>query len=237
MKTKILIILIITLGSYPNILAQIENNFFCLSGKEFKIPTISLLNGLTRNFKVEFDVRSFIPKNIRITSIDNADFAQDEYLKITEENLKNITFLKDAHGAEITFNYIVKSGRNISKDYAEVISAKEINLVFRRKVFIIRDPKVSISEDTVIINGFIKIDKPVEYKKTNILIERVFDNGKDSTIIVRNNFPEFKEEILKEAKEYNKNSFLGNSSVAKKYFINFSVELRYPECDDFEYDY
>ena len=158
-------------------------------------------------------------------------------MKITKENLENINFLKDTLNAEITFNYIVKSGRNISKDYAEVISAKAINLVFRRKVFIIRDPKVSASKNTVTLYSYIKIDKPVEYKKSDILIERVFDNRKDSTIVLKNNFPEFTEEILKEAKKYNQNSFLEISSTAKKYFINFSIELHYPECDDFEYVY
>lgn len=233
----IFIILLIALGPFQTVFAQDENNFYCLSGAEFKIPALSLSTGFARSFKAHFDVHNLIPQNIKISALDTLAFVQDEYLKLTKENLQKIYFLKDSLNAEITFNYIVRSGRNLNKDYAESVSDNEINLVFRKIVHITRDPVICTSPDTVILDHYIQIDKPVEYKKSDILVERILYDGMDSTVILRNNFPELTGEILKLAKAYTKRYILGNSPATKKYFINFSLILRYPECDDFELIY
>ena len=131
---------------------------------------MSLLTGYCRNFKVSFDVVNLIPQNIRVIPLDSSVFVQEDYLKFTKENLKVIDFIKDTTNAEITFNYFVKSGRDISTNYAESISEKEINLVFRKLIRKTMDPAMYHSNDTIVVYGFIPIKIPSE-KKSDILVE------------------------------------------------------------------
>jgi len=226
----------ILLCSTSSISAQTKNDLYCLGGKKFDIPKISLVTGFSGNYKATFDVKNFKPENIKISALDSLNIWQEEFTKATRKNLGLISFLKDTSNVELIIYYIIKSGRDISDNYAELTSLNEIKFVFRKIVEKNIDPAYYMNQDTITLIELIPISEPIIIKP-EILVERKFLSDRDTTIIIKNNFLEMNEDILARSKNYSEKSFLDNRKDSRYFFIKFVLYLSYPECDDFNYFY
>lgn len=226
----------ILLFSTSSVSAQTKNDLYCLGGKKFDIPKISLMTGFSGNYKTNFDVKNFKPENVKISTLDSLNFWQEEFIKATRKNLELISFLKDTSNVELKIYYIIKSGRDISDDYAEVTPSNEIKFVFRKIERNNIDPSFYMNQDTITLIELIPIFEPLIIKP-EILVERKFLSDRDTTIIIKNNFLEMNEDILARSKNYSKKSFLDNRKDSRYFFIKFVLYLSYPECDDFNYFY
>jgi len=232
MKIFLIFSTFILLFSISSILAQTQNDLYCLGGKKFDIPKISLMTGLSGNYKATFDVKNFKPENIKISALDSLNFWQEEFIKSTRKNLELISFLKDTSSVELKIYYIIKSGRDISENYAELTSLNDIKFVFRKIVRNNIDPAFYMNQDTITLIELMPISEPLSIKP-EILVERKFLSDRDTTILVKNNLPEMMEEILTRAKKYSKGKFLDVYKNANYFLIKFVLYLSYPECDDF----
>jgi hypothetical protein len=114
----------------------------------------------------------------------------------------------------------------------ELVAEDELHIVGR---FVQRLPIIDhifSSADPNIDSVFIETTIPYisgKARPSNILVQRVFDLDKDSTIILTNDYPERTEDILATAKKYSKDKFLDRGSNAKYYFIRFRVVRVLPE--------
>jgi hypothetical protein len=71
-------------------------------------------------------------------------------------------------------------------------------------------------------------------KKSDIIVQRIFKKDEDSTIILKNNYPEFTNLIYNLSKKYSKDYFLAFSKKAKYYFIRYSISSKIEDCGSYE---
>jgi len=217
----------------------IAKDFFCISEKPFVIPELTRKASINANFKISFSVSNLIPENIYISGVDSfSNSLMDMFNDATLKNLNTLSFFRDSSNCVIYFKYEVKSNSEVNYDFAEIINKSEIRLVFKRKSVFTNDESVwmfSSESDTLILKNYLVYPKPKSLK-SNILVERIFGDDKDSTIIRINNYPELEDEIFRVSKEYSKNSFLLNiignkNSKAKWFFIRFYLQYQNKECN------
>lgn len=208
--------------------------FFCFPKTNFIIPAIALRAAQPGSFTVKFDVKNFEAFNFKISSLDSV-----EYIKLYEEsiikNIKSLNFLKDTLGAELIIRYLITPVWKISQDYAEAVSDNEIHFVFRGAQVIntmhLQSNYPNEKNDTLFIESSVSYISGMSSEPSNILVERIFDNDKDSSIVRINNHPESISDILRVSKMYNKNDFTRLASEVKYYFIRFKILREIPECN------
>lgn len=217
--------LVLCTTSFPQVI--------CLSGKSFKVNELSLRASIEASVSVTFDVKDFKPRNVRIKMLTlEVKSLEKEYINDTQYNLSQFTFLKDTLNFNLKINYTILSSRVISNSYAELVKEDEVNLVFKNHgIEKYNEAHIAIVDsDTMTFENYIPYDSG-RSDKADILVERVFSPSGDSTIIIRNNFPELTEKILAMSKEYSKEDFILHRPSSKWYFIRFYHIRRITECD------
>ena len=68
-------------------------------------------------------------------------------------------------------------------------------------------------------------------KSSNILVERIFNSGFDTSIIRVNNHPECTIAILQAAKTYTKDYLAKFAKNIKYYYLRFKILREIPECN------
>ncbi|MCX6152139.1 MAG: hypothetical protein NTX22_16555 [Ignavibacteriales bacterium] len=225
-KFTLTIVLIFSLFRMIN-----ASTFFCFPNTSFTIPEIARRAGVSASFKVIFDVINFEATNIKISSLDSLSYI-GLYEKANIENLKNLIYLKDTLNAELIFRYIITPVCKINRDYAEAVSDNEIHFVNREAQVRKSGPHETNCKkfDTLFIKTVIRY-RPGSSHPSNILVERIFEDGKDSSIIHVNSHPEYESEILKISNQYSKEYFTNRDSKIKYYFIRFLLLREIPECN------
>ncbi len=206
--------------------------FFCFPKINFIIPAIALRAEQPGSFKVNFDVKNFEAFNFKISSLDSV-----EYIQLYEEsiikNIKSLNFLKDTVDAELIIRYKITPVWKISQDYAEVVSDNEIHFVFRGAQVIntMHLNYYTKESDTLFIGSSVSYISGMSSEPSTILVERIFDNDQDSSIVHINNHPESISDILRVSKMYNKSDFTRLAPEVKYYFIRFKILREIPECN------
>ena len=84
--------------------------------------------------------------------------------------------------------------------------------------------------DTSIVYGSLSFKGGVPVT-SDILVKRLFFGEHDSTIIIRNNCPQYENDIYQAAHKYLKKDFLKEAPAATQYFIRFKIWHYSPECN------
>lgn len=241
-KMKKTLIHLITLVLVQGLNAQ----FFCLADKKFEINQLALKAGISANLDVSFDVENYKAINIHIQPNDSLlkkitkAFVNNDSLSIvvlmffeevTRQNLSKITFLKDTVNVKWNIEYLVLSPRILNNDYAEAVSERKIRFVFKRPGILTHEHIIYsfVDSDTLILPAILKY-KEKSVRESDILVERIFADGKDSTVVVRNNHPQLINEILKVSKSFTKERFTDIKPEARHYFIRFKIVRAIEKC-------
>ena len=225
-----MLILILILSLYE---IGYSEPFFCFSNTNFTVSPIARRAGEPGFFKVNFDVINFKAVNIKISALDSTSNIQ-LFQKSINENLEKLIFLKDTLNAKLILKFIITPVWKINHDYAEAVSDDEIHFVFRGAQvektidYVIKYPQ---EIDTLFIDSKINYIPGTSSKPSNILVERIFKNDQDTSIIRINNHPEYNYEILKVSQMYTKNYFTRLVPKIKFYFIRFKIIREIPECN------
>lgn len=217
------------------IVGQVWAQKMCLSSVKFTLPVVAFGCRLEASLKVNFDVIEHEIKNIRVSP---ADSISEEYIFLfdscTISNMRQITFLSDKSNCNLLVNYRFRSGRELSNNFVELESDSVLNCVFILRDMGIYDPiDVKIEQsDSLTFRDYLSVTT-MTTRKSYILVQRIFEGDKDSTIILRNNYPELRDSIYESAKKYTKESFTRYSKNSKFYFIQFLVICHIDDC---EYD-
>ncbi len=207
---------------------------FCISDKQFTWPEIALRAGLSPSFLVRFDIDGFSPHNFQISPLDSAsrDLVEmfEQYLV---NNLGHLIYLRDSSSFQLKVKYLVRPTGSLTTSYAELITNDEIHVVAQQPYIHAilcsgvtqADPKI----DTVIIESTIKY-RSGKARSSDIFVQRLFPDKGDTTIILRNNYPELEQDIYTSARKYSKEHFLDRGSNARFYFIHFRVERDISPC-------
>ena len=223
----VLLILIFFTQSYPQVI--------CLTDHEFTCPEISRRAGVSASFGVRFDIKGFQPENLEITGLDSlSSELVDMYKSDLTGNLKNLVYLRDTIGFSIKVRFIIESSQRISHAYAGFISDNELDFHFPLRRNLIADEGFTIPvPDPTLDSVFINIR--IEYKSgkappADILVQRLFEDGTDRSVIIRNNYPNLEKEIYSTAQRYTKESFLHYGPRSKYFFIRYHVTRHVREC-------
>ncbi|MCI0706206.1 MAG: hypothetical protein L0Y80_01805 [Ignavibacteriae bacterium] len=206
----------------------------CVAGKEFKYPEIARRAGVTASFQVVLNVNNFSPLITQITGVDSSS---NQYLNLFKQslidNLNQLTYLNDTANFQMKVTYSIRHFRTLNNSYVEIIDPDEIH-------FVAQSPRIEIIVDYMPFPSDPNIDSvvvetTVPFKSgkaipSDILVQRLFDDEAGSTVILRNNYPDLREEIIAVASRYSKDYFLGIGSNAHYYFIKLKVERKIPEC-------
>ncbi len=164
--------------------------------------------------------------------------------------IDQVIFVTDTSDYKLTF--VVKVNRKVMNQYSEV-SGDTIFLTCPYCPTINRCPvgqmDIATSDESgrthykITINDFFHTDSYM-HSRSDILVERIFTGGKDSTVIIRNNYPESEKDILRGAKRFSKEDFerrlklsLGDDDYAtimatpdsvKRYFLDCTLFHNYP---------
>ncbi len=226
-----------------------QPSYFCIGGASFSTSELARRAGLSCIVKVTFDVRNFAPTNVALSPTDKA--CGEILSTVTIQNLGRITFLSDTNGASISFHYEHLSPRWVSGDYARVLSDSVIDLVFRSPtgLYLVQESvgkQIPQTGDTIVWSSMV-IGTPVTSAKSQITVERIFRDGRDSSVILENNHPELIAEILAAAKQFDLDWFVylqypdlpasmisreqKQHALKKKYVVRFKVLRRLPSCN------
>jgi len=145
--------------------------------------------------------------------------------------------LKDSINYKLIIKYIVKPRHEINRDYAELVNDNELQLVFIGDAFInyrMIETTFTTDADTLYLTNYLTY-KDGNHYASDVLVERIFSDKTDSTIIHRNNYPEYESEILEASKSYSKDLFNkdilgGKKGYLKKLFIRFYLRRRIENC-------
>ena len=207
--------------------------FFCFPNTNFTVSSLAHRAGISGSFKVIFDVINFKVANIKINSLDSTSSIQ-LFQKSIEENLEKLIFLKDTLNAKLILKFIITPVWKINHDYAESVSDDEIHFVFRGaqidQIIDYLPVKYPAEIDTLFVDSFVKYIPGTSSKPSDILVERIFKNDKDTSIIRINNHPKYTSEILKVSQLYTKEYFTSLVPKIKFYFIRFKIIRGIPEC-------
>jgi hypothetical protein len=179
------------------------------------------------------DVQHGVPVIKKIVATPAYQLADTEVRKY----INALVFIRDTSNYTILF--FVKVNRHLMNAYSEV-SGDSITLVFPYCPSPIRDPisirTMEYDADRQIVkitmNALIRTDSYLQ-KDADIRVERIFRKDKDSTIIIRNNYPEAEKEILEGSKYYRKENFedeLQEIDPKVRYFLEVHLYHVYP-CD------
>ncbi len=203
--TRSLVLLVIIASS-----AFSQSSYFCIGGATFTTNELAMRAGMIGTITVSFDVHNFKPQNIR--TIRTANDVADLFSDITINNLKRLTFFYDTTGVSLSFHYEHLNPGRLTQSYARVMSDSAIDLVFRMHDgmygYTGGDPiPWPQTGDTILCSTHI-LGTPATPAKSDIVVERVFEDGSDSCAIIKNNHPEFTTQILAAAREINLDQFL-----------------------------
>ncbi len=223
MKSKpFLFLLVLTL------LSNAEAQVLCVSDKPFYYPEIWNRAGLEPTIVVHFDVIGFSAQNITFEGEPGESFRQS-----VTENLKQLIYLKDTTNFKLTIQYLRRPTISLSRGYAELVTPNELHVVARKSVVqkTVNGPqKIDPTLDTAVVHSLVEY-KSGPARPSDILVRRLFVGDRDSTLIVRNNYPDLEEDILSRARSYSKDRFLGFAPNARVFLVRFRVRRIVEECD------
>lgn len=214
--------------------AQTRNDFICVGGKTFTIPSIwrRSCSDAVSSFDMRYSVKRGKAILLSITAIDSNTICGLPFLmEETRLNFSRITFLKDTADAHLRMTYSMLPSADVSTDFAQFISPNEIHLTFRIMTTILRDGSGRVTGDSVTLYESLVTQDSIA-SGANILVEKFFDRGKDSAIIRVNNHPWLKDEIYEAARFYTQQYFQDDNSHGKWFFIQFTPYHHFPECND-----
>ena len=223
-----------------NIIEKYNDTIYLVCDAKMDVPELARRIGLKKvSYKAALDIINFRPQNIKISCIDSTEIWFDDFKKATLSNIQQLEFIKDTSDYSLIFNY--NFSKTINSDYIDYTEQNIIDIYFRTyDCSIIENlSKRSIEIDT--INNSVKLYSSFKtYKilkqKPDILVERIFSDGKDSVIIIKNNLPYFENDINRIANTYtkefmDKNLLETKSSISPKhYFINFDIVTVPKQC-------
>jgi hypothetical protein len=196
----------------------------CIATSKFCINPIALRAGVEGSIIAKFDIIGREAKNIKISS---ANSLSNQFIHLLDScsvnNIKEIAFLSDKRNCTLTINYIIQH-KPLNNSYGELEADTVLNLVFPQYLVMKYNEGVIrvLDSDTLIITDYLPF-KPGLAKKSDILVQRIFDNGIDSTIILRNNYPDYEQLIYERSKEFTPELFMGKTRRAKFCFIRFRI--------------
>ena len=168
-----------------------------------------LFPGISRDYpqeasaEVKINVANGIPKLLAITV--KSRFNEDWVEQATKRNLTQLTFLQDTSNYIIVFRY--RYNEYTTNTYAEIIGDTITIYTLPRSTFE-RGLPIHYYKgvvDTQTINGLrifattipeVLTTDQYLHSPSNILVERIIDGDKDSTVVIRNNYPELTETLL-----------------------------------------
>ena len=223
-----LFIIILIAYSYT-LFGQTRYDIYLEESPMLDYPQIAKYEDWSVHYQVIIDVINLEPKIIHINCLDSTDYYF--FRKVTEENVKKLLFINDVKNYSIYFDYL--TSKKISNDYTEYVEPGHIKVVSRQMSGEFIDFSLHESYDSsnfsLTIEYYVSTHKKIN-KPSNILVERYFIDNKDSSKIIRNNFPQLSSEILEEASHFKKNDFLSmlfiskeEKSQIKNYFVKLKV--------------
>ena len=210
------------------------------------VPELARKIGLKKvSYKATFDVIDYAPKNIDIICLDSTDVWFEDFRKVTLSNIKQLEFIKDTSAYPLIFNY--NFSKSINSDYIDFSNQNKLEMYFRTfDCSIIENlsskPPISIDQTNKTVEIFTRFKTNKFLKqRANILVEKIFSDENDSTIIINNNLPYFEMDIRRIAKTYTKEyidkklSEANCTFVPKHYFINFDIYTVPKQCGCIQY--
>ncbi len=217
------------------ILSASTNSFgqrICVSAYEFVIPEIAVRARLNASVIAAFDVQGREAVNINVSPADSITKAYFSLFdSCTIKNIKSLTFLSDKNNCRLRVNYISRTMLELSNNFAEMVSDSILNLVYKSTIMIgyKGGPSKPTESDTIIFTNYLPF-KPGMSVKSEILVQRIFEGDRDSTIILNNNYPEFDDLIIEKSRGYSEDLFLNGSPSSKYFFIRFYILRKIDEC-------
>jgi hypothetical protein len=207
---------------------------FCVGDKEYGSPDFLLGPSTEASYHVSFDVIGFQPRNFRISGLNTISVNTVAVIRDPiEKTLNGFTWLADTIGFELTMRYVVLDRRSVNRSFLEVISSNEIRIVGRRRPMTVdvcpgeTPPDSTI--DSVYVNGRVAY-RDGKAPVSDIVVERNFEEGKDSTVIVKSNYPNLSDDILADAQRFSKRYFTDRAPKATHFFIRYRVSRDLPDC-------
>jgi len=182
-----------------------QRHFLCIGGVKFETSLNTRMFGEDITLLARFDVRDFKAVNISLScsQIDSAKMSW--FARTAEENVKKIIFLHDTVGARLTVHYSIASPRTLNNDFASSPNDSTLDLTFRGNENITRwegdYSPIAQTTDTVRWYGYIQAE-PASSTPSDILVERRFFAHSDSSIIIRCNHPELRQQIIDSASRF-----------------------------------
>lgn len=223
-----------------NVFGKYNLNTYLVCDEKMNVPELARKIGLKKvSYKATFDIIDYNPQNINIICLDTSEIWFDDFRKATLSNIQQLEFIKDTISYSLIFNY--NFSKVINSDYIDFGNQNRLEMYFRTLdcAIIEKLSKRPIELDSTY--KMIKIFTTLETNKilkqnTDVLVERIFSDGKDSVIIIKNNLPYFENDIKRVAHSYTKEyidkklSEANCSFIPKRYFINFNIDTIPKQC-------
>ncbi|MFZ1280113.1 MAG: hypothetical protein WAR59_04705 [Ignavibacteriaceae bacterium] len=223
-----------------NVFNKYDLNTYLVCDAKMNVPELARKIGFKKvSYKATFDIIDYNPQNINIICLDTSEIWFDDFRKATLSNIQQLEFIKDTSAYSLIFNY--NFSKAINSDYIDFSNLNRLEMYFKTfDCAIIEDlSKHPLELDTT--NKTIKFFTTFETNKilkhnADILVERIFSDGKDSVTIIKNNLPYFENDIKRIAQSYTKEyidkklSEANCSFIPKHYFINFNIVTIPKQC-------
>jgi hypothetical protein len=210
--------------------SSLASDIICVAGKEFVIHKLARRAEASATFKVTLNVVDFKPRDIKIFETDSYR-PIDIYEESTIVNINKMIFLKDTMNFTFLIKYIILPGRELSRDCAIVNSNNEVCLYFSSSREVSEDLRCILSgyHNVSYLIGYIPY-KDGMHLPSEIFVERIFTGNRDTTIIRKNNNPDYVSTILEMSRTFSKNDFLKSDPQSIQYFICFYIRRYIPSC-------
>lgn len=220
-----LLLLFILLQSDTLAQSKGSNGFICVGGKSFTAGELAprvFRDYYTITYEAQFSVKMGKATNVRIVHADSAESSTQVLDEETKTNFSRIAFLRDTAEARIRMTYVFAPSMDISGDFAEVVSPNEVRFFFRHIFNSTSDPAVWIRGDSVTTFAWLCTEDSI-VAPSDILVERIFHDRSDTSIIVKSNNPWLNSGILSDAGWYKLEYLRSGNPDAKYFFIRYRL--------------
>jgi len=223
-----------------NVFKKYDLNTYLVCDAKMNVPELARKIGIKKvSYKATFDIINYSPQNISISCLDTLEIWLDYFRKATLSNIQQLEFIKDTSAYSLIFNY--NFSKTINSDYIDFSNQNRLEMYFRTFDCAIIENlnKYPIELDPT--NKTAKLFTTFETNKilkhnTNVLVEKIFSESKDSVIFIKNNLPYFENDIKRIAQSFTKEyidkrlSETNCSFIPKHYLINFNIVTVPKQC-------
>jgi hypothetical protein len=211
--------------------SALATDIICVAGKEFVVHNLVRRAQASATFKVTLNVVDFKAREIKIFETDSYK-PVDIYEESTIENIKRMVFLVDTANFTFFIKYIILPSRYLSRDCAIVNSNNEVCLYFSSEEYgLLGHLRINYSLDPRLpyLISYIPYEIGM-HRPSDIFVKRVFNGNQDTTIILKNNNPDYTSTVLEIARSYSRKDFLKFFPEYESYFIKYYIRRNIPSC-------